>query len=137
MTREEATDVIKILQAYIDGKDIEYQHKIINSDKWRLIPKGINSYPFDFDTYQYRIKPESKYRPFKTLEECWNEMMKHQPFGWLKAKNSGNVILIGDVSMSKEVWIVWATDETESYSASKVFNGWVFADDTPFGIKED
>ena len=32
----------------------------------------------------YRVKPEFKYRPFKDAEECWTEMKKHQPFGWVK-----------------------------------------------------
>ncbi len=31
----------------------------------------------------YRIKPESKYRPFKDEKECWQEMQKHQPIGWI------------------------------------------------------
>lgn len=29
-------------------------------------------------------------------EECWNEMQKHQPFGWLKDK-SGNKLIIENV----------------------------------------
>ena len=32
----------------------------------------------------YRVKSEFKYRPFKDAEECWTEMKKHQPFGWVK-----------------------------------------------------
>ena len=32
----------------------------------------------------YRIKPVQKYRPFKNKKECWEEMLKHQPFGWVK-----------------------------------------------------
>lgn len=27
---------------------------------------------------------EPSYRPFKNQEECWNEMLKHEPFGWVK-----------------------------------------------------
>lgn len=36
----------------------------------------------------YRIKPEPKFRPFKDAEECWQEMLKHQPFGWVKFKDT-------------------------------------------------
>ena len=34
------------------------------------------------------IKPKQGYRPFKNAEECWQEMMKHQPFGWVKMKGT-------------------------------------------------
>lgn len=80
---------------------------------------------------------EPSYRPFNDREECWQEMLKHQPFGWLRTKKGGSAILISSVYMGKEVWIVWANGNTSSHSASKVFDGYVFADGTPFGIKED
>ena len=64
-------------------------------------------------------------------------MLKHQPFGWLKAKESKSVALIGNVYMDKEVWIVWTTNEKDLYSASEIFNNYVFADGTPFGVKEE
>lgn len=80
---------------------------------------------------------EPAYRPFKDKEECWKEMLKHHPFGWLKDKESGRAVLIGSVShIGKEVLIEWATGDKNLYSTSKVFNNHVFADDTPFGIKE-
>lgn len=78
---------------------------------------------------------EPSYRPFKNSEECWNEMLKHQPFGWLKAKESKSVALIGNVYMDKEVWIVWTTNEKDLYSASEIFNNYVFTDGTLFGTK--
>ena len=27
---------------------------------------------------------ENSYRPFKNDDECWEEMKKHEPFGWVK-----------------------------------------------------
>ena len=61
-------------------------------------------------------------------------MLKHQPFGWLKNKNSGGFALIGSVYKSKEVWFVWATNGGNAYSAHDLFNDYVFTDGTPFGI---
>ena len=75
---------------------------------------------------------EPKYRPFKTQEECWNEMMKHQPFGWLKDTDTGGYIIISELD-----------DEDIEISGN---NGWdyvglmkcyTFADGTPFGIKDE
>ena len=84
------------------------------------------------------LEPIDGYRPFKDIEECWNEMLKHQPFGWLKAKDSGSPMLIGNIylNIDEEVYIVWAYNGVVN-SASDAFYNFTFADGTPFGIKED
>lgn len=125
------------MKACADGKTIEFSER--GENRW-IERSWDDSRRFDWIHYDYRIKKEPVYRPFKDKEECWNEMQKHQPFGWLKNKTSESPMLIGNVytaKVSKEVYIVWAIDEKESYSASKVFTHYVFADGTPFGIKED
>lgn len=129
MTREEAKELLPIMQAFAEGKTIEYR---TSGGAWKVAHT-----PTWSSCLSYRIKPEPKYRPFKSKEECWQEMLKHQPFGWLKNKKRESVILIGNVYMDKEVLIVWATNERDSNSASMVFNKYVFADGTPFGIREE
>ena len=99
-------------------------------------------YETDFHeyTYKYRIKPEQKYRPFKTKEECWNEMQNHQPFGWLKSKKNGSSCCIGEVSWSDEfetVHIALSTCESLSRSANSMFDEYTFADGAPFGVMEE
>ena len=132
MTREQAKQLLPIIQAYAEGKTIEF----LTDGTWVAM---IDTTPkFDCEPSKYRIKPEPKYRPFKTQEECWNEMLKHQPFGWLKSKKTGSVGLIGTLYTKDEVlMIIWATKEYNSYSSFDVFNDYVFADGTPFGIKEE
>lgn len=81
---------------------------------------------------EYRIKPEPKYRPFANAEECWAEMLKHQPFGWIKCKEGYfNIVYVDDY------YVGLADPDGSSISlASK--NGYqdnTFADGTPFGIK--
>lgn len=77
MTNYEIKSRIAIMQAYLNGKQIqEYvDGKWVNIDE----PEWKNS-------SEYRIKPEIHYRPFDNADECWNEMMKHQPFGIVKDK---------------------------------------------------
>ena len=79
---------------------------------------------------------EPSHRPFKTKEECWNEMQKHQPFGWLTSKNTGAFAVIGDVKCieNNKVDITWATNESETYMQDDVFKSYTFADGAPFGI---
>ena len=132
MTREEAKEMLPIMQAYAEGRTIQF----LDGGKWADV--------YETDFYQspgkYRIKQEPKYRPFKTQEECWNEMQKHQPFGWLKSKKDGRLRCIGEVSWSDEfktVNITLSTSESLSRSSDSVFDEYTFADGTPFGIREE
>ena len=124
MTREEAKQLLPIIQAFADGKNIQ----LLDECDWHDV------YETDFygNTDKYRIKPEPKYRPFRNVEECWQEMQKHQPFGWLKDTDTGGYIIISELD-----------DEDIEISGN---NGWdyvglmkccTFADGTPFGIKEE
>ena len=132
MTREEAKDLLPIIQAWAEGKNIQF----LSDGEWHDISQA------DFTCYpdKYRIKPEPKYRPFKSQEDCWQEMLKHQPFGWLKSKKNGSFCCIGEVSWSDEfkiVTIALSTSESLSRSSDSVFDEYTFADDTPFGIREE
>ena len=134
MTREEAKELLPIIQAFAEGKTIE----IYNNTEWQDLI--IESIKFDCKPSCYRIKPEPRYRPFKTKEECWNEMQKHQPFGWLKSKKDGRFCCIGEVSWSDEfetVHIALSTCESLSRSANSMFDEYTFADGAPFGVIEE
>ena len=134
MTREEAKELLPIIQAFAEGKTIE----IYNNTEWQDLI--IESIKFDCKPCCCRIKPEPRYRPFKTQEECWQEMLKHQPFGWLKSKENGRFHCIGEVSWSdafRDVHITYSTNESLAHSTISVFNEYTFADGTPFGIKEE
>ena len=87
---------------------------------------------FTEEPYLYRIKPEPKYRPFKSVEECWNEMQKHKPFGWVKYGES--ICNIQNIT-SDSITII---DYEEIYFLrfSESFTNLTFIDGTPFGIKE-
>ena len=134
MTREEAKELLPIIQAWAEGKSIRYQ---TDSKSWSDITKDL--YPCNHPSL-YRIKPEQKYRPFNSKEECWNEMMKHQPFGWLKSKKNGSFCCIGEVSWSdafRDVHITYSTNESLAHSTISVFNEYTFADGAPFGVVEE
>ena len=132
MTREEAKELLPIMQAFVDGKKIEYSN---DGEDW------IETETPTWDTdYVYRIKPQPKYRPFETQGECWDEMLKHQPFGWVKSKDKGYFHLIGLVQWASEfedVMITFATSEQLARSSSSLFEDYIFADCTPFGVKEE
>lgn len=123
MTREEAKEMLPIIQAWADGKIIQVR------EKGRWVELCIDDFTRSPD--MYRIKPEPKYRPFKSQEECWNEMLKHQPFGWVKSPR-GELFCIDKVF---EEGIVY---KHSSCHFNEYLEGqYSFVDGTPFGIKEE
>ena len=124
MTREEAKELLPIIQAWAEGKSIQYQ---TDSGSWSDITKDL--YPCNHPSL-YRIKPEPNNRPFKSQEECLEEMMKHQPFGWVRSINTKrlrNIDSIGNSSIDIKGSILYFDVALNVYS---------FVDGTPFGIKE-
>lgn len=136
MTREQAKELLPIIQAFAAGKQI--QDAIEGLTDW--VDTDEINLEYEGRKIKHRIKPEPEYRPFKTKEECCNEMLKHHPFGWLKSKKNGRFRCIGEVYGSDEletVAIAFSTSESLSRSADSVFEEYTFADCTPFGIKEE
>lgn len=127
MNRNQAKALLPIIQAYAEGKAIE--SRCIKGDKSLWYDDEDPSFDNDFE---YRIKPEPRYRPFKDAEECWAEMQKHQPFGWVKDRN-GSKFVIENVDSGGFVEVY--DDGTCSFK--EVFENRTFADGTPFGVKAE
>ena len=130
MTREEAKEMLPIIQAWADGKIIQVR------EKGRWVELCIDDFTRSPD--MYRIKPEPKYRPFKSQEECCNEMLKHQPFAFLSSANEYDWFSICRVFEEEGIpKITFASNPYSDYDMTKVFDTFQFADGTPFGIKEE
>ena len=127
MTREEAKRRAELYSALAEGKTIQlFTNGIWEDAKNPTFESGA----------MYRIKPEPKYRPFKSQKECWEEMLKHQPFGWLKSIKKQEKVHIGRVEDEDDILITLSINEGINYSSSYLFDKYTFDDGTPFGIKE-
>ena len=131
MTREEAKEMLPIIQAWADGKTVDYYDPAIG---WRA-----SGFTLDFNKnpkyFRIKSEAESKYRPFKSQEECFDEMMKHQPFGWFRStcnKNLSNIVGIDDNGMK-----ITNTLYKSKVTYDSAFTFLKFVDGTPFGIKEE
>ena len=130
MKREEVRKILPMLQAYAEGKVIETRtdpsvlKRKDTPNEWTEM-KEIEYW----NNVEYRIKPEPKFRPFKDAEECWAEMQKHQPFGWLKSKENGYYSFITMLNNRFRLngYDGWWFDDT--------IKKFTFADGTPFGVK--
>ena len=121
--REYYKELLPIIKAFAEGKQIEVKRK----NEWFGI--GDELYLSESSS-DYRITPKPKYRPFKTQEECWEEMHKHPDFGWVTDGYYKSTISVKSDS-------IVVTISSLEYDFGKAYIHFTFADGTPFGIKEE
>ena len=130
MTREEAKEFYPILQSFAEGKVIECMTKP-SAVKGTDVPNDwteMKEIEF-WNNTEYRVKPEQKYRPFKDAEECWQEMQKHQPFGWVKST------LFKDFDLVQRVTTLYVEINREIIDYKDALDKFTFADGNNFGVK--
>lgn len=132
MNRKEAAKLLPIIRAFIAGMVIECRTRTWEVNKgWQYSTDWKKTEELKFqDTYEYRIKPEPTYRPFANTEECWTEMEKHQPFGWVKTKDKGIRLCIIGLNQGSAFTQV-------GHKYDEALDEFIFADGAPFGIKEE
>lgn len=138
MDRNQAKEFYPILQAFAEGRVIECRTKP-SAIKGTGVPNDwteMKEIEF-WSNIEYRIKPdikaEAKYRPFKNAEECWQEMQKHQPFGWIKSKEDGSRSLITLIISEENIDI----NCIGGFNSDKIMKIFTFADGAVFGILEE
>ena len=83
MTREETKEAIRVMQAFVDGKDLEYKR---HDGVWMLTTMP----SWNWNSIEYRIKPTATLRPW-TADEV--------PLGaWLRYKGNPQSIRLLIVS---------------------------------------
>ena len=128
MNRQEAKELLPVIQAFAEGKTVQFKNSF---EDWIDCDNII----FNRPSKNYRIKPEPKYRPFKDAKECWAEMQKHQPFGWLYNKPNNQYYYITTLDNYGIVTTPFDEVYYEKYT-DFIKRKTTFADGTPFGIKE-
>lgn len=153
MTKEEIRKFLDNTKVYVNGKSKEIQEKLFSFGYiwFGGNPKGVFRVyePFlfihkdgcitcandmcTFTEHEHREISaddilsleitEPSYRPFKTKEECWNEMLKHQPFGWVHHRMDN-------------FYAPLRVDIDDHLDFETFFTFYTFADRAPFGILE-
>lgn len=136
MNRNQAKEFYPFLQAFAEGKIIETRRKPtadnngVTKDGWFEFNDWTEMKELEYWVNEdYRIKPEPKYRPFKDAKECWAEMLKHQPFGWVKST------LFKDLALVQRVTTLYVEINRDIIDYKDTLEKFTFADGTPFGVK--
>ena len=119
--------MLPIIHAYINGKVVE--HRDEKTENWEEIPYYKFLIELNDRPCHYRVKSKPKYRPFKNAEECWNEMLKHQPFGWIRIEEEAYV----SINTVGETYL-FLDKEGAPRHYDRLFRDVTFADGQPFGV---
>lgn len=128
MNRKEAAELSPFIKAFGEGRIIEFSSITDVSKAWR----EVTDFPIGMiKNFKFRIKPEPKYRPFANAKECWAEMQKHQPFGWVINILNGRAYNLQSVLLEDGVLYI----RSSYVELGRAFIDYTFADGTPFGVK--
>lgn len=131
MDRNQAKEFYFILQAFAEGRVIECRTKPSTIEGKDVPNDWTEMKEIEYwNNTEYRIKPEVKFRPFANAEECWKEMQKHQPFGWVNY--NGYRISIATVMRSA---VIFTNNKGYNFTFEQVFEECTFVDRQPFGVK--
>ena len=132
MDRNQAKEFYPIMQAFAEGRVIECRTKPSFIECSDVPNDWTEMKEIEFwNNTEYRVKPKPKYRPFKNAEECWQEMQKHQPFGWVKRFGNYTQIITLDnntITLSNSIG-------KSSFLSYKDYKQITFADGSVFGVK--
>lgn len=122
-------ELSNIISAYKEGRTLQFYTSYGGF-------KDVSAEEFDIEKWykkpkKFCIKPEPKYRPFANAEECWVEMCKHQPFGWVKLKDTQKFL----VCKAFGNLLFFIGIEDKPYNYKEVLRDYTFADGIPFGVK--
>lgn len=136
MTTEEKIEVMK---AFTEGKQIQFLSHETN--QW----EDVRQYPlWDWPHYEYRVKPEPTYRPYKDVNEMLDDLTKrldenyggiqHPVFSgmWLKRNDCEVEEMIAGTNQSNSYVLIG----TKWISLETIFHQYNYLDGTRFGIKE-
>ena len=135
MTRERCKELLPIMQAFAEGKEIEF----FCCGKWG---KCFDDLDFNSDVNRYRIKPEETYRPYKDCEEMIAEYMNRfkvtvythsLPLIWVKFKKAVKKPISELITGFHGNEVIFSN---EWRYLEELFEDYTYLDGSPIGVKE-
>ena len=118
-------EMIEVMQAYESGEQIESICKIKNALWYEC-----NNPIWNWDEFDYRVKPKKSYVPFDTAEEFLAAQRKHSK---TIRRKEDNYLFRSYVNECGDIALVGATDHSLIENMDHIHERFEFADGTPCG----
>ena len=102
MNIEQTKEAIRIMQAYVDGKELQVLDPV---GKW----ESVNSPRWDWDGTQYRIKPTPTFRPWTADEVPLGAQVRSKSYH----PDHRSMIIQSGNSMTREGWLTCYEHSTD------------------------
>lgn len=131
MNKEGTLKILEIMKAYSEDKVIQSRSNMRKDEKWVDCP-----FPsWNFDSYEYRIKPDDEYRPYANMEEFLTAQRVHGPY--IKAL-SEEFFMVDRVQHDRVGWRKIGTNGENWLTYEELLrNCYHWQDGTICGVKED
>ena len=126
-------EMIEVMQAYVRGEEIEERYFDESKDYWVACGTPI----WDWNNFDYRVKPKTKYVPFDTAEEFLEAQREHGD-GLISIDDNG-VVKAHDISISPDGSVYehgenqWTSTCEYVGDIKDLLEDYKFADGTPCG----
>lgn len=129
MNREETKAAAEVMMAFAEGKTVEVSWD--KGENWHEVNPCQGGCSWNWQDANYRIKPESKYRPFANAEEVMAAIKEHGCF--IVRNCDGRYIIIRAFDSE----FVCVGGGAIGHTLLHMMNNYTFADGTPFGKLEE
>lgn len=133
MTKDATKEAIAVMQAYVDGKRIEYHHR------YAILKNGETRDPnWDWVEFDYRIAPDPKYRPYATGENASSQLIGKR----IRNKSTDTVWIVfgaesrGLIPSVVYVQIAHPSQQGKWVDAASLLSDYEFLDGKPCGVLE-
>ncbi len=131
-------EMIEVMQAYERGEQIEYREnpdRYHNLDEWEYADAPV----WDWYSYEYRIKPQPAYRPYKDAAEFLAAQKEHGMY--LRPKDEASRYELPTSIDDEKVVFILPTNTSNAYAVcyhyDNLLKDKVWQDGTPCGVKEE
>lgn len=129
---------IEVMKAYAEGKKIQIRDRGLRVwTDW-----GLSLEPdWNWGSYDYRIKPDSTYRPYKNTEEMIEDFKKRfnakvppyaMPMIWVKRKDGSNLAKL--ITGFRDKWVEIIISVWDMHN---LFEDYTYLDGSPCGMNEE
>jgi len=134
MKRKNVIRNMGIISAFARGMTIQYKTL---TGVWCDLTEaeGLPMGTLEEEPDNFRIKPKTTYRPYRNLKECFHDLKNHEPLGYVRHKQTGDLELIIGALDDEHEYLKLSMSHISQLNT--VFERYTYFDGSPFGVNTE